>query len=224
MTVPATRLLLAGLTGALLATLAWLAAAPPRRSNELSSATSALGRDLTELVRLQERTLATLERLAAAREDEIAEPYSPAVRTEVPAREPAPTTLDGLVQSLDALRGTLELESRRTHELLRAAPTALGGESLLKTRERRAETDWPALLRLEQSWRTDPVAADRSQYFQTARDLLETYGPPSAIYRPEGGLLFHYRRSPDQGGGPEWYFRLQDGFVVEFFVEDPEGK
>ena len=45
-----------------------------------------------------------------------------------------------------------------------------------------------------------------------------SYGPPTDIYRPSGGLLFHYKRGEDQ---PSRYFRLQDGIVVEFWVEDP---
>ena len=52
--------------------------------------------------------------------------------------------------------------------------------------------------------------------------LVERYGAPHSIYRPAGSLLFVYRRHEEGGAGPAWYFRIQDGIVVEFWVEDEE--
>ncbi len=106
--------------------------------------------------------------------------------------------------------------------MIRSAPV-LGGEHLTEVRDRRVDPDWVALGVLEESWRRSQEVTDRSQYFQTPRELLEAYGPPTAIYRPsKGGMLFHYRHHAEGEAGPSWYFRLQDGIVVEFFVEDDE--
>jgi hypothetical protein len=79
------------------------------------------------------------------------------------------------------------------------------------------------LASLERDWRFDRTRASRSQYFQTARDLLRTYGPPSAIYRPQrGGLQFVYRAHAEGDAGTAWYFQVQEGYVVEFFIEDEQ--
>ena len=222
MTSAMMRLSLAGLGGALLVALAWIATRHPGTARETESEGMLVARELGEVARTQERILVALERLAAHWEDELVPPSGSAVRAELGADVVEGPSLDELVESLAALRASLETESRRTQDLLRSAP-ALGGESLLETRQRRSAVDWPALERLEQSWRADARAADRSQYFQSARDLLETYGPPTAIYRQEkGGMLFHYSRSPKGVSGS--YFRLHDGIVIEFFVQDPKGE
>lgn len=179
--------------------------------------TAGLLAELRELRRAQERTADVLGRLEAFLGARLeAPPPEPAARS--PQGElPTPESFEALARSLDAVRVAFERESTQTRELLRAAPAL--HESLRELRTRRAEIDWAALEQLETRWRGDPEGADRSQHFQTARDLLEAYGPPTAIYRPKSGMLFHYRRAEGEPG-PSWYFRLQEGFVVEFFVED----
>lgn len=193
-------------------------AAPDGGSVDLSG-------QLGALTRTQERTVQALERLETLLAERLDAPVLQAAPRR-PVDDGSGTSvesLDELVEALNALRLSLETESRRTQELLRDAP-ALGGESLLAVRERRIAPDWVALEDLEKTWRQDEDLADRSQYFQTARDLLETYGPPTAIYRPKGGgLLFHYRNIPLDTPGTSWYFRLQDGFVVEFWIEEEGG-
>jgi hypothetical protein len=203
------------------AVAALLFLARPRSEPGVSEAEPdvSLARELEQLSRSQNRTAEALERLERLLSRGLdARPSSTDARREV-AAGPEPQSLEGLIASLDALRASIETESRRTQELIRSAP-AFGGESLSELRQRRTVTDWTTLEGLEQSWRADPDLASRSQYLQTARDLLESYGPPTAIYRPKGGMLFHYRRHAEGAAGPSWYFRLQDGLVVEFFVED----
>ena len=172
---------------------------------------------LASLAAVQHRTAAALERL----EDRLATVPVAAngPRREVAGGAPAPESLEDLVRSLDALRTTIERESGETQDLIRSAP-AFGGESLVALRDRRAAPDWAELTDLEQAWREDEEAADRSQYLLTPRDLVDRYGPPSAIYRPQGGMLFCYRQHAQGEAGPAWYYRIQDGYVVEFFLED----
>ena len=186
-----------------------------------SPANETLIAELRQLARSQERTAAALEHLEEVLADRLDVP-APAMSARHPlASAPGPESFDYLIASLDALRATFEAESGRTRELIRSAP-AFGGESLREIRGRSAGPNWIALDELERSWRTDGQQANRSQYLQTARDLLEAYGPPSAIYRPQGGILFVYRRHAEGEAGPAWYFRIQDGIVVEFFLEDEE--
>jgi hypothetical protein len=176
--------------------------------------------ELRELRRSHERTAELLERIEARLAQRLEAP--PAERTarapqgELSERE----SFDELAKSLDALRDTFERESSETQAVIRRSP-AFGGESLVEARRRRSDVDWVALQDLEARWRSEPGLANRSQYFQTLHDLLETYGPPTAIYRPgKGGMLLHYRRAPEGTLGPSWYFKLEDGIVVEFFLED----
>ncbi|MEM9380364.1 MAG: hypothetical protein AAGB93_10490 [Planctomycetota bacterium] len=179
----------------------------------------------------QERAVASLAALEAAAADAVLAPVGASAGSAARGRQAAGADggADGdgaevpglavLAARLDELRASLEFESRRTQEAIRSAP-AFGGETLGDVRRRVTDVAWAALDGLEEDWRTDERSADRSQRFQTARDLLETYGPPSSIYRPKGGLLYVYRRHDDGQAGPAHYFRLQDGYVVEFFVED----
>ena len=187
----------------------------------------ALASELRALRQTQEQTNAILGQLEALLADRLAQPPSSGERqaegnTPLVAPESI-ESLEDLVRSLDQLRATFERESGETQDLIQSAP-AFGGESLVQVRDRRQDTDWNALTSLEERWREDPNAADRTQYFQTAQDLLEAYGPPTAIYRPKGGLLFYYRRLPEDVPGPSWYFRMQDGIVIEFYVEDETGE
>ncbi len=187
-----------------------------------------LAADLAELARTQERTLRVLEALEARlAANELVPPAGLAAPREsadgAPAPGPAVADLGALAQSIDALRVTFQAETQRTQELLRSAP-ALGGESLIDVRARRSEIDWVALELLEERWNEDERASDRSQYFQSARDLIEAYGPPSAIYRPKGGVLFVYRRADPSVPANSWYFRLQDDYVVEFWIEIEGGE
>jgi hypothetical protein len=183
---------------------------PPARDDD-----GALRAELARLALAEERTLAVLERLEQA----LAGLTAPVPEERRAVSAAPPPSLDELVASLDALRATIEAETRRTQELIRDAP-AFGGESLQSVRERNAATDWTALDRLESDWRTDGKAVDRSQQLQSPRDLLRAYGPPSAIYRPQGGMLFVYRRHAEGQSGPAHYFRLQEGMVIEYWVED----
>ena len=153
------------------------------------------------------------------------EGVSPSESGRIPVGElPTDRSFEALSRSLDQLRETLDRELAETQAVIRAAP-AFGGESLVSVRDRRKATNWPALDRLLDQWRLDEDAANRSQYFQTPRDLMEVYGAPTDIYRPPNGMLFHYRK-PGDSVDHAWYFRIQDGFVVEFFVEmdDDEDK
>ena len=173
---------------------------------------------LGELSRAQERTADALERLERRLADRPAAPGADQ-REPLPGAGLEPGSFEELLAALEAMRGAIELESRRTRELLRDAGVP-GAGSLRDAGGRSTTPDWAALADLERAWRGDPEEADRSQYFQTVRDLLETYGRPTAIYRPQNGMLFHYRRHPEGAAGPSWYFRLQDGMAVEFWVED----
>jgi len=184
-------------------------------------ANAAWGAELDRLARSQERTAAALERLEEILTERLDVPTLEASARRAVGSAPAAETFDQLIASLDALRATLEAESRRTQELIRRAP-AFGGESLREVHDRSPGPDWGALGELERGWRADEREANRSQYLQTARDLLEAYGPPTAIYRPKDGLLFVYRRHAEGQSGPAWYFRLQDGMVVEFHLEDEQ--
>lgn len=129
-----------------------------------------------------------------------------------------PADFAELIASLDALRHSLATEAQKTQALIRTAP-AFGGETLNQVRKRRSEIDWHSLESLRAKWEHDADEANRTQYLQSAKDLVEAYGPPSAIYRPKDGLLFTYRGPEEEGRTRTWYFRLKDGFVIEFFVE-----
>lgn len=196
----------------------WRPAAPRAREAQ-PEAESALARELAGLRAAHERTAQVLERLVGVLEGEGVDLASAEVRAQrTPAQEAEAPELDALVASLDALRELLARENDETQALIRSAP-AFGGESLLDLRERRVDNDWVALGGLDELWQLDERRADRSQYFQTARDLLERYGPPTAIYRPSDSLLFVYRQAPEEVSGKSWYFRLKDGIVIEFWVE-----
>lgn len=166
---------------------------------------------------LQQRTLDALERLG---EELAASRGAPAADARRAVGEPLSALQVGeLLRSLDALRLSFEAQTTRTLERIAEAPI-FRDEPLSRVRERRRDVDWSALDALRAQYGADPRAADASQYFLSARELLEIYGPPSDIFRPsKGGLLFHYRRAPRDVEAPAWYFRVQDGFVVEFFVE-----
>ena len=159
-----------------------------------------LGPELNELAAAQKRTAAALLRLEELLSERLdtTVPASPA-RGVVGAS--APPSYDELIASLDALRTTLETESRRTQELIRGAP-AFGGESLLQVRGRKNEANWAALEVLLEEWRLDRKAATRSQYFKSVRDLLEAYGPPTTIHPQQGTLMFEYKREESDGRGP----------------------
>lgn len=168
----------------------------------------------------QEQTAQSLQRLAVALEQgqAMSRRHQPSPgQVAVPDAE----TYADLIRSLDALRRSMEEDSQRTQEMLRNHAVD-GGESLVTTRRLNTVTLWSELEALEKAWRIDEDAASRSQYFQTAKDLLLAYGPPTEIFRPKGGILFYYRNHPAGSAGPAWYFRLQDDMVVEFFLEDEE--
>jgi len=195
---------------------------------QVHDSSAELSRELQALGRAQVQTAQALEDLGAALVALQPGPLLPPPTRElvVEASESgllAGEPLETLARTLESVRVTFERELGETRSLIRAAP-AFGGESLTNVRDRRRETDWVALESLERNWRVDTTQADRSQYFQTPRDLLEAYGPPTAIYRPKGGLLFHYRQQPEGVPGPSHYFRLQDGIVIEFFIEDETGE
>ncbi len=211
-----------GLAIVLLALLAMLVGFRPRSERRPATGPdeAELASELRALRGSQERMAQVLARLEALLAERLAAP--------VPPREPAGTNAEGglpasaslatLAHEVGDLRAALERESSATRDLIRA-PAPEPRESLLELRRRRPDNDWAALEELGERHRLDEDAADRSQYFQTPRDLLEAYGPPTAIHRPKGGgLLFHYRREPEGMPGTSWYFRVQDGFVVEFFV------
>ena len=187
-------------------------------------ADEALAGHLAELARAQERTAAALERLEDLLEAPVRAGEEPAVRRPSIKEGGELPRFDELIASLDALRASFEAESQRTQELIRSAP-ALGGESLSQLKQRSTVTNWSALDLLEDSWREDSEKASRSQYLQSAQDLVASYGVPSSIYRPKrGGLLFVYRRHEEGQAGPAWYYHVQDGMVVEFFLEDEEAE
>ena len=180
---------------------------------------------LGELRRSQQETVAVLrgiqQVLAEGRLPAAATPTEGGASTaEAPVLDGA--ALEALTASVDALRLSLERQRDGAYalETLAAGPA---GESLARVRDRQPVTNWGRLDVLAEYWQLDEREADRSQYFQTPRDLLETYGPPTAIYRPKDGLLFSYRRQPEGEPGPVWYFRLKDGIVIEFFVEHEAG-
>lgn len=163
---------------------------------------------------LQQRTLEAIERLGERLASAPAADGTRRAADELPAPQ-----VEELLRGLDALRESFEAQTTRTLDTIAAAPI-FQEEPLSRVRERRRDVDWPALEALRAEYEADPRAADTSQYFLSARELLEVYGPPSDIFRPsKGGLLFHYRRAPRDVEAPAWYFRVQDGFVVEFFVE-----
>lgn len=186
-------------------------AVPPRED------APSLVRALGELNETQVRMLAVLERLEADLGVRLESTGSPA-----PAVGPESDALTTLAEGIDAL--TLELETLRTQPSSRAAQAPNAQVSLLEMRDRRPEPDWERLGELEQSWRADERGTDRAQYFQSIHDVLELYGPPSAIYRPKsGGILLCYRKHPEGTAGPVWFFRYQEGMIVEFFFEDQPG-
>ena len=174
--------------------------------------------ELRHLREAQEQTASSMERLALALEQ------SQAMSRRQQDNPGKPGAADvgsyaALIESLDALRASIEEDSLRTQEMLLRNPGG-EGESLVTTRRRNTVTLWSELEALEQAWRVDEEAASRSQYFQTAKDLLQAFGPPTEIFRPKSGILFYYRNHPPGTPGPAWYFRLQDDMVVEFFLED----
>lgn len=174
--------------------------------------------ELRLLREAQEQTASSLVRLALALEQDQALSR----RHQGDPRQPNALDQESystLVASLDALRRSIEEDSMHTQEMLSRSPAG-EGESLVTTRRRNTVTLWAELEALEQTWRVDEAAASRSQYFQTMKDLLQAYGPPTEIFRPKGGILFYYRNHPPGTPGPAWYFRLQDDMVVEFFLED----
>ncbi len=182
----------------------------------LGRADTDLSAALLALTRSQERTAEALERLGERLGERLAMP-SPSARAAAGSTR-AVSSMPELIASLDALRRTFAEESRRTRETLRAAP-AIGGERLTDVRDRRAEPDWNNLADVRAAWRTDEAATKRTQYFQTARDVLASYGPPMAVYNHENSMLLHYQREEQ---GPSWYFRLSDGIVVDFWLDDVE--
>jgi hypothetical protein len=188
-------------------------AAADGRIESLLSELTVLGKAHVEAVDRLER----IEALLAERLPVAADGAAP------PAAAPDPRDREALaemVDSLDALRRALELNTLVAEAVAQRAGRPSDG-GLFDASAIRHDVDWGALELLESSWRQDARATDRAQYFRSPADVLASYGPPSAIYRPaRGGLLFSYRRAPDEVLGPTWYFRVQDGMVVEFFVED----
>ncbi len=197
----------------------------PSEPSDSAAAIAQLESELRALRLVQSETAEVLEQLASylastrlpvapspLRSPDLASAPSPVMPSEDVLRE--------LSVNLAALTRVLRQAGESTDPS--GALSLAVGESLSSVRDRRAVTDWVRLDELGESWRQDERGADRSQYFQTARDLLETYGPPTAIYRPDGGLLFYYRQGPEDLPGPAWYFRLQDGIVIEFFMEHEE--
>ena len=181
---------------------------------------------LQRLEALALRRAETLERIETelAIREPRSEPASSVVATPTSIAVAAPLTeqvvpesLAELVRSLDALRASFERESAATQEVLRDS-TRSGEESMVEMRQRKTEPDWYALELLESSYRADAEATNRSQHFLTPKDLLRIYGPPTAIYRPSGGINFSYKRTDP--GSPTLSFVIQDGFVVRFFVKD----
>ena len=149
---------------------------------------------------------------------------SPKLRSDLRAAESgssereSPDSFTQLARSLDALRESFERETTATQEVLRSSPV-FGEEALRVLRDEKLDPDWRALEELEQSWIANPEQANRSQYFLTPQDLLKLYGPPTNIYRPQGGLNFYSRQHPKGDSGPAWSFRIQEGFVVGFWLE-----
>lgn len=181
---------------------------------------AALVRQFEELRASQDRTSEALLRLEQALRSRPAATGSEPVLREPLGELPTAESFEALAASLDALRETFERESGETQQLIREAPV-FGGESLLELRKSRPRTNWAALEELAGLWREDERAADRSQYLQSTRDLLRAYGPPTRIYTPADSLLFHYRREPEGVPSPSWYFKLRDGIVIEFYMNDP---
>lgn len=182
----------------------------PRPEVTASEDSNAIVSALDRLTAAQERTIEALE---ALKQPQL---QAPASAREVASGEAPITDMTELIVALDELRRSLAEESRATRQAL---ATTKGAERLVEVRDRRLDPNWPELDTLHEQWVKNEDHANRSQYFQTARDLLDKYGPPTAIYRPTGGMLFYYRRHPEGEAGPAWYFRLQDGIVIEFFVE-----
>lgn len=178
----------------------------------------ALAQQLETLAAAQDRTAEALERLERTIGTRLEAVDSDRAPAGVDASPRAPESLDGLIASLDSLRVSIENESRRTQEIMRSSP-AFAGESMADVRERRATPDWAVLNDLQARWSLDQEATNRSQHLQTAQDLVATYGKPSTIYRPNGGILFVYRAHAEGEAGPASYFRLQDGMVVEYWLE-----
>ena len=193
-----------------------------------SSGVAELSTELGELRDIRLRSAETLERieqqLAFWNSSRIEANTTPGIETPALQEQVAPESLADLVQSLDALRASFERESATTQKTLRdtssAAPSESGAMTMFELRNRKTEPDWFALEMLEQSWRTDPAATNRSQHFLTPKDLLRIYGPPTQIMRPANGMNFSYHREENGAGSPTWSFIIQDGFVIRFFVKN----
>jgi len=193
-----------------------------------SSGVAELRGELGELRDVRLRSAETLERIEQQLDllssGRIEPTTTPGIETPRLQEQVAPESLADLVRSLDALRASFERESASTQQALRESSPASASESgettMFELRNRKTEPDWFALELLEQSWRTDPAATNRSQHFLTPKDLLRIYGPPTQIMRPANGMNFSYHRAENGAGSPTWSFIIQDGFVIRFFVKN----
>ena len=132
---------------------------------------------------------------------------------------------EALLGKLASLTQAVEQQGLQSQALLQQAiEQTTTKESLFQLNHRRESVNWAALDELLLSWESNEEAASRSQYFQTPRELLELYGPPTAIYNPTRGTLYHYRKFPAGTPGPNWYFRVKEGSVIEFWVEMKNGE
>jgi len=176
--------------------------------------------ELRELSAAQAQTVALLEDLQSAwlSQAERAPQRAALGGDPVPF---VPQDWDVLQGSLGALTKALEQQLAQGEAWLQRMQTPEGAsESLFALKRRRHDNDWNALEQLRELWSTDEPAASRSQYFLTPRELLEAYGPPTAIYSPKSGTLYHYRRLPEDTPGPSWYFKALEGSVIEFWIEE----
>ena len=145
---------------------------------------SALHNELHLIHRSQAGIAEALQSIAKALSDQTLAPVAP-LGGRIATEPVTPASLHELTVSLEQLRESIEAESRRTQEVIRNAPV-FGGESLNELRDRTADTNWTDLEALEENWRSDPTATARSQHFQSARDLLEAYGPTERDLSTEG--------------------------------------
>ena len=193
-----------------------------RPPSEPSSKAGDLRPVLEQMAQGQSELRAAIEALTARLEPrESVQLAAPRLAERISERTGFAPDLAALIESMDALRASLNELASPIQAGKQASLPSIGGR-LRDARQRHPEIQWGTLDSLDEAWRNDSHAADRSQHFQTAKDLLVEYGPPSAIYRPKDGLLFVYRHHPEGAAGRAWYFRLQDGFVVEFWIEDEE--